>query len=378
MELDEIRKGIDDVDKEIRSLFLKRMELASAAAEYKNRNALPILNKERERAVLAGMTEGAGENSPYVYRLFSTLFELSRSRQAALLSQPSCVGTSVESWLAAGGEVFPRTGTVACQGVEGANSQEACDKLLPRGNIVYVRTFDAVFDAVESGLCEYGVLPIENSSNGSVRTVYDLLRHRGFSIVRMTRLLIRHELLVKPGTRLADVKTIYSHEQALGQCSRYLSTLTGVKTAACANTAVAAKMVRESSDGSAAAISSHPCAELYGLEVAAEHIQDSENNYTRFIMITKKPRIYAGANRISLIFSCPNKPGALYDILSMPAALGINMSKLESCPVTGRDFEFVFFMELDASVLEEGVLPMLEEMERECASFIFLGCYAEV
>ena len=127
-----------------------------------------------------------------------------------------------------------------------------------------------------------------------------------------------------------------------------------------------------------AATSSHPCAELYGLESVRDDIQDSDNNYTRFICIAKDPVIYAGANRISLVIACDNKPGALYDILSKLAALGINMTKLESCPVTGRNFEFIFFLELEASVLEPGVLPMLEELERSCQNFQFLGNYAEV
>ncbi len=378
MELDEIRGHIDRIDDELLTLFRERMDLASAVAEYKEKNGLPILNRERERAVLARVTEGTGDDALYIHRFFSTLFELSRARQARLLSRPSRVRETVERGLGAGEAVFPAAGTVACQGLEGANAQEACDKLLPRGNIVYVRTFAAVFDAVDSGLCEFGVLPIENSSNGSLRNVYELLQRRGFSIVRMTRLLIRHELLVKPGTRLSEIRTVCSHEQALGQCSRYLAALPGVRTAPCANTAAAARLVSESPDRSTAAIASHVCAELYGLEVAADNIQDSENNYTRFIMITKEPRIYDGANSISLAFSCPNKPGALYDILALPAALGINMSKLESCPVTGGNFEFVFFMELNASVRDGNVLAMLEEMERSCGSLLFLGCYSEV
>jgi len=378
MEIEEIRNNIDAIDDDMRSLFLNRMKLSDSIAEYKNKNLMPILDKNRERAILAHVTEGLGRDSIYVYRLFSTLFELSRARQAETISRQSKVREYINNGLDAGGAVFPHTGTVACQGIEGANSQEACDKLLTRGNIVYVKTFEAVFDAVESGLCEYGLLPIENSSNGSVRPVYELMQRKGFSIVRMTRLCIRHELLVKPGTKLSDIKVIYSHEQALGQCGRYLASLDGVRTEPCLNTAVAAKMVHESADLSVAAISSHKCAELYNLEVAADNIQDSDNNYTRFILFTKKPRIYAGANHISLVFSCDNKPGALYDILAMPSALGINMSKLESCPVTGRNFEFMFFIELDASVLEQGVIPMLEEMERTCGSFTFFGCYSEV
>ena len=142
--------------------------------------------------------------------------------------------------------------------------------------------------------------------------------------------------------------------------------------------AEAAKLVAESGSRHAAAISSHPCAALYGLECVSDKIQDSENNYTRFFCVAKDPVIYAGANRISLILSFENKPGALYEILSKLAALDINMTKLESCPVAGSDFEFVFFLELEASVQDPSVLAMLEEMERSCAEFVFLGNYAEV
>ena len=378
MELSEIREKIDTVDDQLLKLFLERMSLAEDVAAYKNEHHLPILNKERERAVLARVTEQSGEKERYAYHLFSTLFELARSRQAELISAPTRVAAQVKASLEAGSAVFPQTGLVACQGVEGANSQMACDRLLPRGNIVYVKTFEAVVSAVESGLCKFGVLPIENSSNGSVRAVYELLQDHRLSIVRSTRLCIRHELLALPGVKMDDITEIYSHEQAIGQCSHFLEGLNGVRVIPCDNTAAAAKMVSERGDRHAAAISSHACAELYGLESVRDDIQDSDNNYTRFICIAKDPVIYAGANRISLVIACDNKPGALYEILSKLAALGINMTKLESCPVTGRNFEFIFFLELEASVLEPGVLPMLEELERSCQNFQFLGNYAEV
>ncbi len=378
MELSEIREKIDTVDDQLLKLFLERMSLAEEVAAYKNEHHLPILNKERERAVLARVTEQSGEKERYAYHLFSTLFELARSRQAELISAPTRVAAQVKASLEAGSAVFPQTGLVACQGVEGANSQMACDRLLPRGNIVYVKTFEAVVSAVESGLCKFGVLPIENSSNGSVRAVYELLQDHRLSIVRSTRLCIRHELLALPGVKMDDITEIYSHEQAIGQCSHFLEGLNGVRVIPCDNTAAAAKMVSERGDRHAAAISSHACAELYGLESVRDDIQDSDNNYTRFICIAKDPVIYAGANRISLVIACDNKPGALYEILSKLAALGINMTKLESCPVTGRNFEFIFFLELEASVLEPGVLPMLEELERSCQNFQFLGNYAEV
>ena len=378
MELSEIREKIDTVDDQLLKLFLERMSLAEEVAAYKNEHHLPILNKERERAVLARVTEQSGEKERYAYHLFSTLFELARSRQAELISAPTRVEAQVKASLEAGSAVFPQTGLVACQGVEGANSQMACDRLLPRGNIVYVKTFEAVVSAVESGLCKFGVLPIENSSNGSVRAVYELLQDHNLTIVRSTRLCIRHELLALPGVKMGDITEIYSHEQAIGQCSKFLNSLNGVRVIPCDNTAAAAKMVAERGDRHVAAISSHPCAALYGLETVSDEIQDSDNNYTRFICVTKDPVIYAGASRISLIIACDNKPGALYEILSKLAALGINMTKLESCPVTGRNFEFIFFLELEASVQEPGVLAMLEELERSCAGFHFLGNYAEV
>ena len=378
MELSEIREKIDAVDDQLLDLFLQRMDLSEEVAAYKNEHHLPILNKERERAILAKVTEKSGEKERYAYHLFSTLFELARSRQAELIDAPTRVGAQIKAALADMNEVFPQTGLVACQGVEGANSQVACDRLLPRGNIVYVKTFQAVVSAVESGLCKFGVLPIENSSNGSVRAVYELLQDHNLTIVRSTRLCIRHELLALPGVKMGDITEIYSHEQAIGQCSKFLNSLNGVRVIPCDNTAAAAKMVAERGDRHVAAISSHPCAALYGLDVVSDEIQDSDNNYTRFICVTKDPVIYAGASRISLIIACDNKPGALYEILSKLAALGINMTKLESCPVTGRNFEFIFFLELEASVQEPGVLAMLEELERSCAGFHFLGNYAEV
>ena len=378
MELSEIRGKIDAVDDQLLTLFLKRMALSEEVAAYKNEHRLPILNKQREREILAKVTERAGDKERYAYHLYSTLFELARSRQAELISAPTHVGARIETALNNGGEVFPQTGLVACQGVEGANSQVACDKLLPRGNILYVKSFQAVAAAVESGLCKFGVLPIENSSNGSVRAVYQLLQEHDLSIVRSARLCIRHELLALPGVRPEDVTEIYSHEQAIGQCSKFLGGLKDVKVIPCGNTAAAAKMVAESGSRTAAAISSHPCAALYGLTCINDKIQDSDNNYTRFICVTKQPVIYAGANRISLIIAFENKPGALYDILSKLAALDINMTKLESCPVAGSDFEFIFFLELEASVQDPGVLAMLKEMERSCAQFQFLGSYAEV
>ena len=378
MDLNQIRKRIDEIDDEMLSLFLERMECAEEVAEYKKANGLPILNRAREREILSKVREKAGDKELYAHQLFSTLMELSKASQAELLIGNSEITGKVENMLKTEEAVFPKTGMVACQGVEGGNSQVAADRLFPRGNLIFVKSFEAVFQAVNSGLCQYGVVPIENSSNGSVRAVYELMQQYRFSIIRSTRLWIHHTLLAKPGVKAGQIRTIYSHQQAIGQCSAFLASLKDVAVIPCENTAAAAKAVAESDDRFCAAIASAPCAELYGLDILSDRIQDSENNYTRFVCISKTPRIFEGADHISLIVSCDHRPGALHEILSKPAALGINMIKLESCPVSGRNFEFVFFIELEASLKEKGVISMLEELERSCQELILLGNYDEV
>ena len=377
MELSEIREKIDAVDDQLLDLFLERMHLSEEVAAYKNEHHLPILNKERERAILAKVTEKSGEKERYAYHLFSTLFELARSRQAELIDAPTRVGAQIKAALADMNEVFPQTGLVACQGVEGANSQVACDRLLPRGNIVYVKTFQAVVSAVESGLCKFGVLPIENSSNGSVRAVYELLQDHNLSIVRSTRLCIRHELLALPGVKMEDITEIYSHEQAIGQCSKFLNGLNGVRVIPCDNTAMAAKMVAERGDLHAAAISSHPCAALYGLETVSDEIQDSDNNYTRFICISRDLEIYDGANKITFVASASHRPGSLYSLIAKFATRGLNISKLESRPIPGKDFEFRFYFDVEASVKSKDTQTILSQLEKE-DFFTFLGAYSEV
>ena len=376
MAIENIRERINEVDDKILALFLERLELSEQVAIAKKENGLPILNRERERAVLARIMEKAGDKDEYAYRLFSKLMDLSKARQREIYAGGTKIRELVESALLPVDELPAKKGSVAVQGIEGANAQMACDKMLPMGNILYVKTFDAVFNAVESGFCEYGVLPIENNTNGSVRSVYELLLSKNFSIVRATSLHIRHELMVKPGTKLEDITEIYSHEQAIGQCGEFLTSLgSSVKVVPCANTAIAAKIASECPDGHIASISNPTCADLYGLEVLRDDIQNNANNYTKFILIKKNHAIYPGADRISLVLACPNRPGALGDILAMFSSRGINMVKLESVPVTGRNFEFIFYIELAASVREEGVLPILEELERTCDSFTFLGNY---
>ena len=380
MEMTEIRRKIDTIDDQMLRLFLERMELSQSIAQVKARDNLPILNREREREILRNVSEKSGEYDLYSHRLFSTILELSRTYQRGTLKTGSAVRDFIAGSLQDVPELFPEGGLIACQGVEGAYSQMAADRMFPRGNIVYVKTFEAVFDAVQSGLCQFGIVPIENSSNGSVRQVYDLLQVKDVSIVRSERLCISHELLVKPGVKLQDVRKIVSHEQALGQCSQFLKSLGDkVEIEKMDNTAVAAKYVAQCDDPGVAALSSSNCAELYGLEsLKCGRIQNSDNNYTRFICIAKKPVVYPGANRITLVLSCEHRPGALYDVLSHISALELNLIKLESCPMIGHDFEFLFFFEIEASVRDSKVVDMLESLEHSCRSMRYLGNYQEI
>lgn len=379
MDIQKLRDEIDCVDTQLTDLFCKRMELCAQMAELKKDTGLKVLDQTREREILARVAKLAGEPlDMYARILYSVLFDLSRSYQTSLSGRDTELTERIRHAIAHTEQQFPRRGTVACQGVEGSYSQMACDRLFAMPEIVYFRGFEGVFQAVEQGMCDFGVLPIENSSNGSVNSVYDLMRHYNFHIVRSIRLHIDHNLLAKPGVKLSEIKEIVSHEQAIGQCSVFLSKHPQIKVTVCENTAAAAKFVAESDRHDIAAISSHNCAYLYGLEALSDKVQNSENNYTRFICIAKELAIYPGADRISLMLSVAHTPGALYRMIARFSALGLNLTKIESRPIVGRDFEFMFYFDLEASVWSEDVIRLLGECSATDQLFDFLGSYSEI
>ena len=275
--------------------------------------------------------------------------------------------------------MFPQAALVACQGVEGAYSQHACEKLFESPNIMYMNTFEGVFNAIDKGLCRYGMLPLENSTAGSVNAIYDLMQKYDAYIVRSVRVKIDHNLLVKKGTKLKEIREIYSHEQAINQCSEYIKKLGNkVKVTICENTAMAAKFVAESDRKDVAALSSRACAELYGLECLAGSVQDKGNNYTRFICISKKLEIYPGSDKTSIMMILPHKPGALYKVLSRFYAVGINLEKLESRPLPDRDFEFMFYFDLNTSIYSEQYAQIINELDELCEEYKYLGSYLEI
>ncbi len=245
-------------------------------------------------------------------------------------------------------------------------------------NTMYFNSFESVFNAVEKGLCQYGVLPIENSSAGSVTEVYDLMMRHKFYIVKSLKLHINHALVAKKGIALSDIKEIISHEQALQQCSEFLKALPNVKITVFENTATAAKYVAECDRTDIAALSSPECAKLYGLDILKEDVQNNQNNYTRFICIAKNMEIYAGANKISLMLSIAHEPGSLYEMIGKIACQGFNLTKLESRPIPGKDFEFRFYFDIEGSVYSPSVLTLLKDMEISAEKLSFLGCYSEM
>ena len=379
MDIKELRNEIDVIDDQIVKLFGQRMDVASRIAEYKKQNNMPIFVPAREREKLQDVAEKAGpEMANYTRVLYSMLFELSRSYQGKQNADKSELFEKIIHAIDHTPKLFPQSPMVACQGVEGAYSQIACEKIFKSPMIMYFKNFDAVFTAIEQGLCQYGILPLENSTAGSVNKVYDLMIRHNFSIIRTFRLKVDHNLLVNPGAKLSDIKEIYSHEQAIGQCSSFLHTLKDVKIIPVENTAVAAEMVSKSGRKDIAALSSRNCAELYGLNCLASSVQDTGNNYTRFICISKNLEIYPGADKTSVMMVLPHRPGSLYKMLARLYVLGINVTKLESRPIPDRDFEFMFYFDLETSIYSEEFVQLMCELDGFCEEFKYLGSYSEV
>ena len=379
MDLSQLRSQIDSIDDQLISLFGQRMEIAAQIADYKKQNNLPIYVPSREREKLLDVSQKAGaEMANYTRVLYSMIFELSRSYQSKCNLESTELHKKITQAIETTPQLFPQAPMVACQGVEGAYAQIACEKIFKNPFILYFKNFDGVFNAIDQGLCNYGVLPIENSTAGSVKKVYDLMIRHNFSIVRTFRLKVDHNLLAMPGTKLADIKEVYSHEQAINQCSGFLASMPGVKVIPVENTAVAAQMVANSGRTDVAALSSRSCAELYGLSCLAASIQDKGNNYTRFICIAKNLEIYPGSDKTSIMMILSHKPGALYKVLARLYTLGINVTKLESRPIPDRDFEFMFYFDLETSIYSEEFVQLMCELDELCEEFKYLGSFCEV
>jgi len=378
-DINALRLEMDACNKQILEAFEHRMDIASRIGDVKRSLGLRVTDPRRERQILSAIADQASpEFKSYATVLFSLLMEVSSAYQEHRMRPTSPLRERIEQALETTPKLFPQFASVACQGVDGAYSQLAAEKIFKRPNITFYRNFEGVFQAVESGTCEYGVLPIENSSAGTVNAVYDLMMEHDFHIVRTYRLKVDHNVLANEGATLEGITEIYSHQQAINQCARYLEGMPHVKVTPVTNTAEAARMVAESGRTDVAALSSRACASLYGLSVLARQVNDSDNNYTRFACITKDLQVFPGADRTSLMMVAPHEPGALYKVLARFYALDINLTKLQSRPILGQDFEFMFYFDLDASVYSPEFASLVCELEDFCDDFKYLGTYSEL
>ena len=381
MELNDCRKRIDEIDDALLALFKERMAIYESVAREKMEQRQPLATPGREREIMYRISQAAGpEYVNDAQMLFSTILDLSRGAQRRVIhhGEKTPLGDKIRAAIASTPDFLPNMPTVACCGIDGSYAFQAAEKAFGHAMISGFKNFEAVAQAVERGLCQYGVLPIENSTFGTVKPVYDLMGKYNFYIVRALKLHVCHSLLAKPGVKLDEIREIVSHEQAVGQCGDFIRSLKDVQVTTGKNTAVAAREVAEGSRRDIAAIASPMCAELYGLSILKEDIQDHDNNYTRFICISRDLQIYPGANRVSVTLRLPHRAGMLSRFISRFAALGLNLTKLESVPVPGSDFEVSFYFDFDASVRANGVTELIDELSMDATQFVFLGNYIEL
>lgn len=371
MDLSQIRKEIDDIDSQLLPLFLRRMRCAEQVAQVKKEQGLPVFNAQREEEILNRVDAQAGDYAAVARQLYSTMMSVSRDRQHQLLGS----GKALRQMIAGACEELPVSGVkVACPGVAGAFTHRAAQTIFPQGEMRFFPAFSQVFSAVEQGEADFGVIPVENSSAGSVADVYDLILQYRFYIVRAVTLPVRHCLCGTENT--GEVRLVFSHPQGLAQCSDYLASH-GYQAQEYSNTAAAAKMLSMERLHHAAVICSHQAAKKYGLTILEENIQNARDNRTRFIVISRSPCLPEDADKISLCFSLPNVPGSLHEVLGRFAMNGLNLTKIESRPIRGKAFEYDFYLDFTGNVRQSHTMDLMGTLSEELPRFTFLGNYLE-
>lgn len=376
MSLKPIRDEIDSIDEQLLQLFVKRMDCSKRVAEYKLENGLPVFNAEREEAILEKVESSAGEYGKCARQLYSSLMGISRSIQHNMLGS----GQKIKNEILCARDEAPFLSDsvrVACFGAEGSYASKATGIVFPNTTPDFYPSFQEVFEAVQNGAAEFGVIPIENSSAGSVIDVYDLMLKYRFYVARAVDIPINHVLAAAKNTDMPLIKKIYSHQQALSQCSHFFRANRSISAESYISTAAAAKMVSESSSDSIAAICSEDAAEKYGLHIIKRGFQNNPSNTTRFIIISKPLYITPDAEKICLCFTLPHKTGSLYDILGRFALLGLNLTKLESRPIFGSSFEYMFYLDFQGNAKDRSTLQLLCALSEELGDFSFLGNYRE-
>lgn len=375
MDLKTLRQEIDNVDDELIPLLMRRMKISEEVAQYKIEHGIPVLNEEREQQILQDVENKCGEQGAVIKTVFSSIMDTSRAIQHSLMGSGLELKELVKS--AKRYDRLTADGApIACQGVDGAFSSIASKKLFPDSPIDFHRQFEDVFEAVNKDKARFGIIPVENSTAGSVHESYDLIMKYRFYVVGAYDLKVSHCLCAKKGVEFEDIENVYSHMQALNQCNFFLKNFgfTGVNFS---NTAAAAKYVSESDRSDIACICSESAAKQYGLHIIRRDIQNVSNNTTRFIVISKELVIDKNANKISLIFSAPHKTGSLYRVLGRFSMANLNLTKLESRPVANGKFDYYFYADVLGSVYDKTTLDLLCALHDELSEFTFLGNYHE-
>lgn len=375
LDLQEIRKQLDIIDQELTALFEKRMKLCGNVAEFKMETGKPVYDKERENQKLEAITAMAEEGfeKQALRELFTQMMTISRRYQYKLLAEHGL-------WEDDGFQLVKGLNTagarVVYQGVEGAYSHEAALQYFGDGGEFYhVPSWEDAMKEVEAGRADYAVLPIENSSAGAVSDNYDLLVKYHNYIVAETFLPVHHALLGLPEAKEEEIRTVFSHPQALMQCSRFLNSNRQWKQISVENTAVAAKKVLEEGDISQAAIASEIAGKIYGLKVLKASINYNKNNTTRFIILSREPVYREDAAKVSISFELPHKSGSLYNMLSNFIYNGVNMMMIESRPIVGRNWEYRFFVDIEGNLSDAPIRNALKGISEEALNMRILGNY---
>lgn len=373
--LEELRVRLDEIDDQIVNLYEQRMEICAHVGEYKIQTGKKVLDRQREKEKLENVAGKASNpfNKKGVTELYEQLMSMSRKLQYEQLVKAGALGRlpfiQVDSLDAdQAGVVFP--------GTEGAYSEAAMKRYFGENcNSFYVRTFREAMEAIEDGAADFAVLPIENSTAGAVDEMYDLLVEFENYIVGETVIPIRHTLSGLPGASLKDVKTVYSKGVALMQTSRFLDSHSNWQRINVANTAIAAEKVLKDEDKSQAAVCSAYAAKIHGLTVLADNINDNEHNSTRFIVVTNQKIFLKHASKISICLEVSHESGSLYRVLSHFIYNDLNMTKIESRPIEGRDWEYRFFIDFEGNMADGAVKNAIRGLREECRNLRILGNY---
>ncbi len=376
-ELEKYRQQIDDIDSQLVRLFLDRLEVTGKVGEYKMARGLPVLDSTREKAVIAKRSAQAPTPAAKarVAALYDAILTISRRQQRLLVRE----GTEDEGWARWVRTFSQRREPVAnpkvvYQGEPGAYSEEAAVGFFGEGvETLGLPWFNDVFQALADKKADYAMLPVENSSTGSIRQVYDLLAQYDFSLVGEWQVKVEHCLAALPGVKLSQIKTVYSHEQGLMQCDRFLDEHRDWERVPTLDTAGSAKQVGQGDDRTAAAICSQRAARLYGLEVLAAPINHNTANFTRFMVVSPRLELRQGRDKAAALFSLPHHTGSLHEVLTIFSVNGLNLVKLESRPIPDRGWEYRFFVEFTGDLTAPGMDGILHELSQLTVDLRILG-----